>query len=134
VNETGVGESEILILTLPEAGLGTYIISVKEANNRPGDYLLAVATDGESPESKAADSNLAEADPAPVVQAVFDAAAAGDFASLQTLCDPQGENHGGTQMICDAATDTANRSDLVEFFAGGKINGQVQINGDKAKI
>lgn len=134
VNETGVGESEILSLTLPEAGLGTYIISVKEANNRPGDYRLAIATDGESPEPKTAGSNLSKADPTAVLQAVFDAAAVGDFAALQTLCDPQGENDGDTQMICDAATDTANRNDIVEFFANGKINGQAQISGNKAQV
>jgi tetratricopeptide (TPR) repeat protein len=134
VNDTGVGESETLTLALPAAGLGTYVIAVKEANNQAGDFLLTIATDSESPEPKAADSSLAATDPAVVVQALFDAAAAGDFAALQSLCDPQGENDGDTQMICDTATDTTNRSDFVEIFANGKINGQARISGDKAEV
>ena len=67
---------------------------------------------------------------ADVVQAVFVAAQTDDFDGLQELCDPQGENDGDTQMICDLATDSTNREEFVQFFAQGQLNGEVVISQD----
>jgi type IV pilus biogenesis/stability protein PilW len=73
-------------------------------------------------------------DPASVLQAVFDAAASGDFSQLSGLCDPLGENDGDTAAICAITSEHPDRDSFVEFFAQGRINGQVTINGDQAEL
>jgi Tfp pilus assembly protein PilF len=73
-------------------------------------------------------------DPASVLQAVFDAAASGDFGPLSGLCDPMGENDGDTAAICEITSAHPDKDSFVEFFALGRINGQVSINGDRAEL
>lgn len=93
--------------------------------------MIASAT---FPPAPASDAILESAlPPESVVQAIFDAANSGDFASLKDLCDPLGENDGDTQMICDLATDETNQEEFVQYFAAGKISGDTQISPDGAQ-
>lgn len=73
-------------------------------------------------------------DPASVVEAVFTAAQTEDFSVLSSLCDPRGDNDGDTQMICDITDDHEDRDLFVEYFAPGKIYGEVVIDGDMAQV
>jgi Flp pilus assembly protein TadD len=125
-NESGPGENEQFSFTLPDSGEGTlltYIVSVEDADKNKGAYILAIASD--TPVAVAPVTS-----PESMVQTIFDAAKSGDFASLTDLCDPQGENDGDTQMICDLATDEANRDEFVQYFAAGKINGDAITSPD----
>jgi tetratricopeptide (TPR) repeat protein len=131
-NESGPGENEQFSFTVPDTGDGallTYIVSVEDVDKNKGAYILSIARD--MPVAVAPVTS-----PESVVQAVFDAATSGDFASLQALCDPLGENDGDTQMICDLATDEANRDEFVQYFAAGKINGDAMTSpdGEKAEV
>lgn len=133
VNKSGAGENEQFAFTLPSAGAGmllTYIVSIEDANRSKGAYILSVASDAADIEVSLSPS------PESVVQIVFDAAKSGDFASLGGLCDPQGENDGDTQGICDMATDDADQEEFVQYFATGKINGEATISatGDRAEV
>ena len=74
------------------------------------------------------------ANPAAVVQAVFSAAATGDYVNLSGLCDPLGENDGDTALICEITTGHANENDFIQIFANGRINGDVIINGERAEL
>ena len=65
-----------------------------------------------------------------MVQVVFDAAKSDDFASLEDLCDPLGENDEDTQMIYDIAADDTNREEFVQAFASGEVNGIAEISAD----
>jgi tetratricopeptide (TPR) repeat protein len=130
-NESGPGENEQFSFTVPDEQQGdnkllTYIVSVEDVDRNKGAYLLTVTSDvpiavsaGTSPER--------------VVQSIFDVAKSGNFASLEDLCDPVGENDADTQMICDLVTDDANREEFVQYFASGKINGDVKISPDGAQ-
>jgi tetratricopeptide (TPR) repeat protein len=132
-NESGPGENEQFTFTVPNNGDGkllTYIVSVEDVDKNKGAYILAIASD-------AADIEVSPlTSPESVVQAIFDAAKSGDFASLKNLCDPLGENDGDTQGICDLATDDTNREEFVQYFATGRISGDAQISpeGDKAEV
>jgi uncharacterized protein YuzE len=72
--------------------------------------------------------------PEGTLQAVFDAARTKNFSLLANLCDPEGENDGDTQMICDLATSEqtgeVNRDMFVEVFQKGKIMGRAEFNSD----
>jgi len=101
------------------------------------DALQDKFTASDAAETGAADAGISPATlPEGVVQAIFDAAQSGNFASLKNLCDPLGENDGDTQMICDVAADDTNREQFVQYFAAGKINGEVIISptGDQAAV
>lgn len=73
-------------------------------------------------------------DPASVVEAVFTAAQTEDFSVLSSLCDPLGDNDGDTQTICDITDDHEDKDSFVEYFAPGKISGEVVIDGDTAQV
>jgi hypothetical protein len=68
--------------------LPTYIVSVEDIDRNEGAYILTTVSDAE--DIAVAPSTSPEG----VVQAIFDAATSGDFASLGGLCDPLGENDG----------------------------------------
>jgi tetratricopeptide (TPR) repeat protein len=127
-NESGPGENEQFTFTVPDSGgkLLTYIVSVEDVDKNKGAYIFAVASD--APIAAASATS-----PESVVQVIFDAAKSGDFASLQDLCDPLGENDSDTQMICDLATDETNREEFVQYFATGKISGDAKISRDGAQ-
>ena len=102
---------------------------VEDLAKNKGTFILATASD--------APLEVAPVTaPGTVVQAVFDVAQSGDFASLEALCDPLGENDGDTQMICDLATDDTNRAEFVQLFATGRVSGDARISpeGDKAEV
>jgi hypothetical protein len=111
---------------------------------RSGDVIQAIALEEPVGGTGEAETNAAMAtggdvdftDPASVLQAVFDAAQSGDFAALQNLCDPLGENDSDTQMICDLATDNTERASFVEFFEKAQINGdaQISLDGSEAEV
>lgn len=125
-NMTGVGENEQFTFTVPnndDGKLLTYILSVEDVDKNKGAYILATTSDAPIEVAPATS-------PESVVQAVFDAAISGDFGSLKEICDPLGENDGDTQMICDLAADDTNREEFVQYFATGKINGEVKISPD----
>jgi hypothetical protein len=126
-NESGPGENEQFTFTVPDSEDGqpfTCFVSVEDVGKGKGAYILTTASD-------AADIGAAPAtSPEGVVRAVFDAAKSGDFASLEGLCDPLGENDGDTQMVCDAATDDSVREEFVEYFSAGKISGDAQVSPD----
>jgi tetratricopeptide (TPR) repeat protein len=73
-------------------------------------------------------------DPVSVLQAVFTAAQAEDFAVLSNLCDPQGENDDDTALICAITADHPDKDSFVEYFAQAKVAGEVAIDGDRAEI
>jgi tetratricopeptide (TPR) repeat protein len=132
-DEASAGENESFTFTVPEsagARLMTYIVTVEDAERRAGAYTLTV--DSEEPDV----GDQASGAPESVVQTLFDAAKSGDFAALAALCDPLGENDSDTQMICDLATDDANREMFVEYFATGTIAGDAQVSpqGDRAIV
>jgi len=131
-NTSGAGENEQFAFTVPDNGDGTlqtFIVSIAAADRSKGAYILRVATDE-------AAGGAASMSPEDVVQAIFDAAVAGDFAPLKSLCDPQGENDGDTQDICDLATSAAGREDFVAYFARGKVSGDATVSaaGDVAEV
>ena len=104
---------------------------------RSGEVIQAIAvgetaTTGETAAAATGDIDLTN--PVAVVQAVFAAAATGEFDTLPGLCDPIGENDGDTQDICNLATDEANRSSFVETFVTGQITGGVQLSEDGSQI
>ena len=68
--------------------------------------------------------------PEAVVQMIFASAQSGNFAPLAALCDPQKENDGDTQMICDVATQEKDRASFVEYFSKGNVNGPAVISAD----
>ncbi len=72
------------------------------------------------------------ASPESVVQAVFDAANSDDLSGLSTLCDPEGENDGDVQQICEAAENMHDQ--FVAYFKDGEITGEAEIEGDNGKI
>ncbi len=132
VNNSGSGENEQFTFTVPDNGDGkllTYIVSVEDVDKNKGAYILATTSDAPIAVAPATS-------PESVVQAIFEAAKSGDFASLKELCDPLGENDGDTQMICDIATDDTNQEEFVQYFATGKISGDAKISrgGDKAEV
>ncbi|GAB4539555.1 MAG: hypothetical protein Kow0063_28480 [Anaerolineae bacterium] len=125
-NTAGPGENEHFTFTVPDNGDSqflTFIVSIEDVNRSKGAYLLAITSD--APVEVAPITS-----PESVVQAIFEAAKSGDFASLKDLCDPLGENDSDTQMICDLATDDANREEFVQNFATGQINGDARISAD----
>ncbi len=129
VNESGPGENEQFTFTVPNSGDGkllTHIVSVEDVDKNKGAYILAIASDAPIEVAPATS-------PESVVQTIFDAAKSGDFASLEELCDPLGENDGDTQMICDLATDDTNREEFVQNFATGNIGGDAKISPDGAE-
>ncbi|MCJ7625016.1 MAG: hypothetical protein MUO76_16065, partial [Anaerolineaceae bacterium] len=132
-NESGSGENEPFTFTLPDSGdskIMTYIVSIEDLDKNKGAYILVISSEPADTEVSSSTS------PESVVQVIFDAAISGDFEPLENLCDPQGENDGDTQMICDLATDDTNREEFIESFAAGKISGDAQIGpqGDKAEV
>jgi hypothetical protein len=70
--------------------------------------------------------------PEKVVEAVFNAAKSGDIDHLKGLCDPKGENDGDTKRICQLTE--ADAAEFMEYFKKGKVNGEAQIDGDKASV
>lgn len=74
------------------------------------------------------------ADPAKVVQAVFDMAAGASPTALSSLCDPLHQNDLDTQRICDEADGAAPESSFALYFAKGKALGQPRIHGDSAWV
>ena len=80
--------------------------------------------------SEPASSGVDFSDPIAVVQAVFDAAATGDFSALAGLCDPLGENDEDSAMICAITDNHASRDSFVEYFGKGKIVGEAILHGD----
>ncbi len=132
-NESGPGENEQFTFTVPDNGDGsllTFIVSVEDVDKNKGAYILSTTSDAVDIEVSPA------ASPESVVQTIFDAARSGDFAVLDGLCDPLGENDGDTQMICDLAGDDANRDEFVQFFATGEIGGDAVISpdGNRAEV
>ncbi|MBE9028663.1 hypothetical protein IQ266_02680 [filamentous cyanobacterium LEGE 11480] len=85
------------------------------------------ATDA-SPSSKVA--VVANSQPKSVVQAIADAATTKEFEALGGLCDPQKQNDGDTQQICDVATDAKNREKFVKFFGNMSLQGEAKISED----
>jgi hypothetical protein len=71
-------------------------------------------------------------DPASVVGAIFAAAQSQDFSPLAGLCDPLKQNDNDTQMICDLATDEAERGSFTDAFAQGKVAGPATISSEGA--
>lgn len=131
-NATGSGQNEQFAFTVPDSGDGrllTYIVSIEDVDGKAGTYVLAVASDALASEGS-------ETSPEAIVQIVLDAAASGNLAPLETLCDPQGENDGDTQMICDVARDATNREEFVSFFGTGKVAGEARLSpqGDLAEV
>jgi tetratricopeptide (TPR) repeat protein len=129
VNQAGPGENEQFTLIVPDdddGKLQTFIVSVKDIDKQKGAYLLAIT-------SSPATGGAPAAGPESIVQTIFDAAQSGDFAALEGLCDPLGENDQDTQMICDLAADPTNREDFNQYFAVGKINGDAKISLDGAQ-
>ncbi len=127
-NASGPGKNERFTFNVPagDTGLQTFIMSIEDVDGKSGAYILAVADD--------APVGVAPAvSPESVVQAVFDAANSGDFASLQALCDPQGKNDGDTQMICGLASNEGNQGEFVQVFAAGKVSGKATISADGAE-
>jgi hypothetical protein len=132
-NESGPGENEQFAFTVPDSGNGqdrTFIVTIADVDRNKGTYILSVASD--AAEIRAALSISPES----VVQAIFDAVMTGDLSSLKELCDSQGQNDRDTQMICDAATDDANREEFLRYFSTGGISGDAQISpgGDRAEV
>jgi tetratricopeptide (TPR) repeat protein len=129
-NQSGPGENEQFTFTIPAGGndklLPYYVVSVEDAGQNKGAYILAVA--GAAPTAATPATS-----PESVVQAIFDAATSGDFAPLKTLCDPLGGNDDDTQIICDLATDDTHQKEFVEYFAKGKVNGVAEISPDSTK-
>jgi hypothetical protein len=127
IDNSGPGENEQFTFTVPDNGddrRWTYIVTVEDADRNKGTYILAAA-------SEAADTAVSPAtSPESIVQAVFDAAKSSDFASLEDLCDPLGENDEDTQMICDIAADDTNREEFVQVFAAGKVNDTAEFSPD----
>ena len=74
------------------------------------------------------------ADPASVLQALFDSARLGDLSQLAGLCDPQGENDGDTAAICVMSADNELAASFREWFATGQITGEAIIDGNRAEI
>ena len=132
VNEVGPGDDERFTFTVPDDGSGrvlTHIVTVEDVDGNAGAYIIATVSDADDVATSTAGS------PESVVQAVFDAAKSGEFAALEDLCDPAGENDEDTQMICDIAIDESNREEFVRVFAAGKTGvAQISPDGTEAAV
>jgi hypothetical protein len=80
--------------------------------------------------------NIQLTPPERVVNALFIAARNQNFDLLANLCDPDGENDDDTQQICNLATDETDRSEFVQLFWKGRLNGMASFNseGDMAQV
>ena len=52
---------------------------------------------------------------------------------MKNLCDPKNENDGDTRDICQLK-DEKIQKEFVKYFKNGKLNGETQIDGDKAIV
>ena len=74
------------------------------------------------------------ADPASVVQAIFAAARAQEYALLSSLCDPLGEHDGDMDLICTMNEDHPDKESFIAFFANAQVAGEPVIDGDQAQV
>ena len=81
-----------------------------------------------------ADLTLDQSDPVSVVNAIFFAAQTGDYSNLASLCDPNGDNDGDTQAICDITAESDDVDLFAEYFALGQMQGQAEVEGDEASV
>lgn len=84
--------------------------------------------------------------PQDVVNTLFEAAKTDNPALLKGLCPPNQSNDGDTDCVCALASgyqphkcaeDSHNHmlwKEYVEYFERGKINGEVRIGGNYAKV
>lgn len=118
------------------ANFEAFLEMVPDADNREAieaeiARLSDLAAMGEAVTS---DGTVDFSDPVSVLNAVFFAAAAGDFTNLAGLCDPLGENDGDTALICAITADHDAVNDFVAYFGNGRVNGLPLINGDQAEL
>jgi tetratricopeptide (TPR) repeat protein len=121
------------------AAFETYLELVPDAADRDAIEAEIARLGGGEPavgEETPADGSFAVdyTDPASVLQAVFQAAASGNYQNLAGLCDPLGENDEDTALICEITADHEAAEKFAEFFGDGRINGDVTINGDTAEL
>lgn len=90
-------------------------------------FFLFVLMVNAAPQGSGPDQSTPEG----TLQMVFDAAATGALDQLVDLCDPEGENDGDTQQICDAAEDP---EEFLEYFSNAQLNGEAEIEGDMARV
>src|SRR5690606_35866799 len=85
--------------------------------------------------ARAEDEAVDFTQPQSVVSAIFHAASTGELEALAGLCDPMKENDGDTRRICEvAAADEAGQAEFKSYFAAGKLNGEPQVEGDRAEV
>ncbi len=113
------------------AAFETYLELVPDSADREA-IEAEIARLGGSPVEAATAPDFA--DPASVLQAVFQAAASGEYENLAGLCDPLGENDGDTALICEITAEHEAAGEFAEFFGNGRINGEVTVNGDTAEL
>ncbi len=118
------------------ASFESYLELVPNADNREAieaeiARLSAITMAGEA---MAFDGTVDYANPASVLQAVFYAAANSDYTNLADLCDPLGENDGDTALICEITAEHESAGEFAAYFANGRINGELSVNGDYAEL
>lgn len=118
------------------ANFESYLEMVPNADNREAvEAEIARLNDLVAMEEALASGGTVDfTDPVSVLEAVFFAAATGDFTNLAGLCDPLGENDGDTALICEITPDHASSGDFVAYFGNGRINGDLIVNGDQAEL
>ncbi|MCA9968706.1 MAG: tetratricopeptide repeat protein [Anaerolineales bacterium] len=118
------------------AAFGAYLEQVPDADNRAAveAEIARLTTLNLVAAALAAPETVDHANPASVLLAVFTAAANGEFTGLADLCDPLGQNDGDTSLICEITPDHPNAADFVQYFANGRIDGQLTITGDTAEL
>lgn len=118
------------------ASFETYLELAPNADNREAVEeeiaRLSAIVMGEEPMASA--DSVDYTNPESVLQAVFSAAATGDFTNLAGLCDPLGENDGDTALICEVTADHEMAGEFEAYFRNGRIDGDLLIDGDYAEL
>jgi tetratricopeptide (TPR) repeat protein len=118
------------------ANFESYLEMVPNADNREAieteiarlNELVAME------ESLASGGTVDFTDPVSVLEALFFAAATGDYTILAGLCDPLGENDGDTAYLCEITAEHEAAEEFKTYFANGRITGEPLIDGDFAEL
>lgn len=76
-----------------------------------------------------------QSNPVWVVNQIFEAAKTGNYESLLTLCDPNGEGDGDVKRICSVyLSSKEDKDEFNSYFKFGQVLGKAVIAGNEAMI
>lgn len=75
-----------------------------------------------------------QTDPVKVVEALFKAAKTKNYEALPGLADPVGRIDGDVKDVCGVTKGSKMESQVIQYFANGKVIGKADIRGDEAEV